>query len=96
MYGANLSNMLSANKNAFLDILAWVPYGIMHFAGPIITATVLFIFGAPGTVSVFSHSFGYMNLIGVAIQLMFPCAPPCKFACYCLMHAPFAMLTFGI
>lgn len=79
IYGANLSNILSANKNAFLDIMAWLPYGIIHFAGPFLTSITLFLFAAPGTIPVFARSFGYMNLIGVAIQLVFPCAPPCKF-----------------
>ena len=37
---------------------------------------IMFVFGPPGTVPVFARSFGYMNLIGVSIQLLFPCAPP--------------------
>ncbi|RPB11094.1 PAP2-domain-containing protein [Morchella conica CCBAS932] len=76
IYGANLSNILSAQQNAVLDVLAWLPYGIIHFAGPFLTAAALFVWGAPGTVNVFSSSFGYMNIIGVSIQLFFPCAPP--------------------
>ena len=38
----------------------------------------MFLFAAPGTLLVYARSFGYMNLIGVIIQLCFPCAPPCK------------------
>ncbi|KAL8873816.1 MAG: hypothetical protein Q9174_000774 [Haloplaca sp. 1 TL-2023] len=75
-YGANLSNILSAHKNAFLDIMAWLPYGIIHFGAPAVCSLIMFPFASPGTVPVFAKSFGYMNLIGVAIQLSFPCSPP--------------------
>lgn len=37
---------------------------------------IMFIFASPGTVPVFARSYGYMNLIGVSIQLIFPCSPP--------------------
>ncbi|CAZ83675.1 unnamed protein product [Tuber melanosporum] len=76
IYGANLSNILSKNTNAFLDVLAWLPYGVIHFGAPPVCSAIMFIFAAPGTVPVFARSFGYMNIIGVAIQLMFPCSPP--------------------
>ncbi|KAL9624983.1 MAG: hypothetical protein Q9160_000712 [Pyrenula sp. 1 TL-2023] len=75
-YGANLSNILSAHKAVALDILAWLPYGIIHFGGPVVCSIFMFVFGAPGTVPVFARSFGYMNLIGVCIQMLFPCSPP--------------------
>lgn len=76
IYGTNLSNILSAHQNTFLDLLAWFPYGIVHFTAPVVVAAVLFVFAAPGTLSVYARSFGYMNIIGVIIQLLFPCAPP--------------------
>ncbi|MCJ1471425.1 Aureobasidin resistance protein Aur1 [Lambiella insularis] len=75
-YGANLSNILSSHKATALDILAWLPYGIIHFGAPVVCSIFMFIFGPPGTVPVFARSFGYMNLVGVAIQLSFPCSPP--------------------
>ena len=75
-YGANLSNILSAHKSTFLNIMAWLPYGIIHFGAPVVCSIVMFIFAAPGTVPMFAKSFGWMNLIGVAIQLTFPCSPP--------------------
>jgi hypothetical protein len=78
IYGANLSNIISAHKHPILDVLAWLPYGIIHFGAPFVCAGVIFLFAAPGTLRVYSRSFGYMNLIGVLIQLCFPCAPPCK------------------
>lgn len=76
LYGANLSNILSAHTYAVLDVLAWVPYGIGHFALPALCCAFLFLFSAPGTTPVFARAFGYMNILGVTIQLVFPCTPP--------------------
>ena len=76
-YGANLSNILSAHQHVFLDVLAWLPYGIIHFGAPFVCSAIMFIFAPPGTLPVFAKSFGYMNLAGVTIQLLFPCSPPC-------------------
>jgi membrane-associated phospholipid phosphatase len=76
LYGANLSNILSKHQFVILDVLAWLPYGIIHFGAPAACSLAMFFFAAPGTVPVFSRSFGYMNLIGVAIQITFPCSPP--------------------
>ena len=75
-YGANLSNILSAHKHTILDVLAWLPYGITHFGAPFVCSIIMFIFGPPGTVPSFARTFGYMNLTGVIIQLLFPCSPP--------------------
>src|SRR5579859_1540942 len=77
LYGANLSNILSKHTSAMLDVLAWLPYGIFHFGSPVVVAGVMFIFGPPGSLPVFTRSFGYMSLTGVIIQLLFPCSPPC-------------------
>ncbi|KAL8930332.1 MAG: hypothetical protein Q9172_000040 [Xanthocarpia lactea] len=76
LYGANISNILSAHQNTFLDIMAWLPYGIIHFGAPVVFSIIMFIFASPGTVPVFARSYGYMNLVGVSIQLLFPCSPP--------------------
>ena len=45
LYGANISDILTRHTNPTLDILAWIPYGIMHFVAPFVVAAVLFIFG---------------------------------------------------
>ena len=76
LYGANLSNILSAHKTTFLSVMAWLPYGIIHFGAPAVCTGILFVFGPPGIAPVFARSFGYMNLVGVSIQLLFPCSPP--------------------
>ncbi|RDW73897.1 PAP2-domain-containing protein [Coleophoma crateriformis] len=90
-YGANLSNILSAHKHVVLDVLAWLPYGILHFGGPFVWALAMFIFGAPGTVPVYARAFGYLNIIGVAIQLVFPCSPPWYENMYGLAPANYSM-----
>lgn len=76
MYGDDLSNILSSFQHPVLDILAWLPYGIIHFAIPFITAALIFLFAPPTTLRTYGFSFGFMNLTGVLIQLCFPCAPP--------------------
>ncbi|KAK5704414.1 Phosphatidylinositol:ceramide phosphoinositol transferase (IPC synthase) [Elasticomyces elasticus] len=76
LYGANLSNILSAHKSTPLNILAWLPYGIMHYGSPVVVCIFMFLFGPPGMLPIWAKSFGYMCITGVAIQLFFPCSPP--------------------
>ncbi len=76
VYGANLSNILSAHTHAVLDVLAWIPYGLGHFAAPAACSVVLFLFAAPGATSLFARSFGYLSCLGVTLQLLVPCTPP--------------------
>ncbi|KAK9454683.1 PAP2 superfamily-domain-containing protein [Dipodascopsis uninucleata] len=76
LYGGNLSNVLASTTNPVLDVLAWLPYGIMHYGAPFVTSALIFIFGSPGSLPVFARSFGYMNIAGVIIQLTFPSSPP--------------------
>ncbi|KAH3662268.1 hypothetical protein OGAPHI_005517 [Ogataea philodendri] len=77
LYGDNLSQLLASYTSTPLDIIAWIPYGILHFSLPFVVAALVFIFGPPKTLRVFSFTFGYMNLVGVVIQnLLFACAPP--------------------
>ncbi|EER26235.1 Aureobasidin resistance protein Aur1 [Coccidioides posadasii str. Silveira] len=90
-YGANLSNILSTHKNVVLDIMAWLPYGIMHFGAPAVCSLILFIFGPPGLTPIFARSFGYMNVIGCVIQFLFPCSPPWYENLYGLAPAHYGM-----
>lgn len=76
LYGDNLSQIIATKTNAVFDILAWLPYGIIHFSFPFIVAGLLFLFGPPTCLRSFGLAFGYMNLTGVLIQLIFPAAPP--------------------
>ncbi|KAI8379563.1 uncharacterized protein BYT42DRAFT_569227 [Radiomyces spectabilis] len=76
LYGASLSEIISQHQHPVLDVLAWIPYGIIHFSFPFVFATLLFVFGPPGCVKVFGKAFGFMNLAGVLTQLLFPTASP--------------------
>lgn len=78
-YGANISDILTRAGHPVLDVLAWIPYGLVHFAGPFFVAAFLFVFGPPGSVKFFGSAFGFLNIVGVIIQVCFPTAPPCKF-----------------
>lgn len=76
LYGSNLSNILSAHKHTVLDILAWLPYGVVHYVSPVIVSGCMFIWGPPGTLPIWARAFGYMNITAVLIQIVFPCSPP--------------------
>ncbi|KAF2477909.1 aureobasidin resistance protein Aur1 [Lindgomyces ingoldianus] len=91
LYGANLSNILSAHKHVVLDLLAWIPYGIVHYVSPIIVSACMFLWGPPGTLPIWARAFGYMNLAGVIIQLVFPCSPPWYENLYGLAPANYSM-----
>lgn len=87
LYGGSISEMLASTTSPFKDILAWIPYGVLHYVMPIITAILIVFFAPPGTLPVFARTFGYMNVAGVMTQILFPCAPPCKF-CPCKLQTP--------
>ncbi|CAK7898454.1 inositol phosphorylceramide synthase [[Candida] anglica] len=76
MYGDNLSNVLATINTAFLDIWAWLPYGILHFSAPFVVAAFIFVFAPPTSLRSYGFAFGYMNLLGVMTQIFFPAAPP--------------------
>lgn len=79
LYGGNLSEIISQRQHPVLDILAWLPYGVIHFSLPFIFAAILFIFGPPGSLDIFGQAFGWMNICGVLTQLAFPNASPCMY-----------------
>ncbi|BFZ56282.1 Phosphatidylinositol:ceramide phosphoinositol transferase (IPC synthase) [Savitreella phatthalungensis] len=91
LYGANISNILAKHTNPVLDVLGWLPYGVIHFGAPFACSAVMFIFGPPLTVPIFAISFGYMNIIGVIIQILFPCSPPWYENLYGLAPANYGM-----
>lgn len=78
LYGDNLSDILATSTNSFLDILAWLPYGLFHFGAPFVVAAILFVFGPPTVLQGYAFAFGYMNLFGVIMQNVFPAAPDRK------------------
>lgn len=92
LYGGNLSEILATRTNSVLDLLAWVPYGLVHFSSPFVVAALVFIFSPPKTLPVFGYAFGWMNFIGVSIQLCFPTAPPWYQIIHGLESANYTML----
>ena len=79
LYGANISDLLTRYTHPVLDVLAWLPYGVGHFAIPGIIALVLWLFAPKGSAQFFGKAFGFMNLVGVLCQIFFPCAAPCEY-----------------
>ena len=75
-YGDNLSNVLATFNTTLLDLIAWLPYGIIHFSAPFVVALLIFLLGPPTGLQSFGFAFGYMNLLGVMTQILFPAAPP--------------------
>ena len=78
LYGGNISDILTRFTNSTLDVMAWIPYGVVHVAAPFIVSSTLWIKGERGSVEFFGEAFGWMNLLGVLCQIVFPCAPPCQ------------------
>ncbi|KAJ3754381.1 hypothetical protein EV360DRAFT_51758 [Lentinula raphanica] len=76
LYGANISDLLTRFTHPILDILAWIPYGVGHYALPFVVAAFLWLFRPKEALRFWSTAFGYMFLIGVIVQILFPCAAP--------------------
>jgi membrane-associated phospholipid phosphatase len=76
LYGANISDILTRFTHPILDIIAWFPYGVNHFVFPFVVAAFLWLFRPKAALHLWARTFGYMNLAGVVIQIIFPCAPP--------------------
>ncbi|CAE6439326.1 unnamed protein product [Rhizoctonia solani] len=82
LYGGNISDILTRYTNPVLDVLAWLPYGVIHFTAPFVVAIALWLWrgnagkGNNEALKLWARAFGYMNLTGVWIQILFPCAPP--------------------
>jgi membrane-associated phospholipid phosphatase len=91
LYGANISNILSAHQNVALDVLAWIPYGLCHYGAPFVVSLLLFFFGPPGTTPLYARTLGYISMLAVTIQLVFPCSPPWYENLYGLAPADYSM-----
>lgn len=91
LYGDNLSNVLATFNNSVMDIIAWLPYGIVHFSAPFVVAFFIFLFAPPTSLRSFGFAFGYMNLLGVMTQLLFPAASPWYKNLYGLQPANYGM-----
>lgn len=78
LYGANISDLLTRYTHPVLDIIAWLPYGVIHFIIPFVVAAILWVFCPKGSVQFWAKAFGLMMLWGVLVQLLLPTAAPCE------------------
>jgi len=62
--------------NVFLDLLAWLPYGIVHYIMPFLVGVYLILYYKPTYTSAYLFFFGVMNVAGVLTQLIWPTSPP--------------------
>jgi len=72
----SVSFIFSKNENVFFDLLAWIPYGIIHYIMPILVGVYLALFYKPGYCGVYLFFFGIMNTNAVLTQLLWPTSPP--------------------
>ncbi|KAK2464975.1 hypothetical protein APHAL10511_003051 [Amanita phalloides] len=91
LYGANISDILTRFTHPVLDIIAWIPYGVGHFTLPFVVALLLWLFRSKPVLHFWATAFGYMNLVGVLMQLIFPCSPPWYELLYGLTPANYGM-----
>ncbi|KAH8105288.1 PAP2-domain-containing protein [Cristinia sonorae] len=91
LYGANISDILTRYTHPFLDILAWLPYGVGHFVIPFVVAAFLWLFRPKQALHQWARIFGWLNLIGVFVQILLPCAPPWYEVIYGLAPATYAV-----
>ena len=76
LYGANISDILTRFTHPVLDIIAWLPYGLIHYTYPLVLSLFLWLFRPPLALKTWAKTFGYMNLTAVLIQILIPCAAP--------------------
>ena len=91
LYGANISDILTRWTHPLLDILAWIPYGVVHFTFPFVIAAFLWLFRPKQVLNEWARIFGYLNLTGVIIQILLPCAPPWYEVIYGLTPASYSV-----
>ncbi|KAI0028212.1 hypothetical protein K488DRAFT_59167 [Vararia minispora EC-137] len=76
LFGANISDILTRFTHPVLDILAWLPYGLIHFTFPFVIAIFTWIFRPKETLHFWARVFGWLNFVGVVVQILLPCAAP--------------------
>ncbi|KAI0077990.1 PAP2-domain-containing protein [Panus rudis PR-1116 ss-1] len=91
LYGANVSDILTRWTHPLLDVLAWLPYGVVHFTFPFVVAAFLWLFRPKQALQQWARIFGYANLVGVLIQIVLPCAPPWYEVIYGLTPANYSV-----
>lgn len=89
LYGANISDILTRFTHPVLDIIAWLPYGVIHYTYPLVLSLFLWLFRPPLALKTWAKTFGYMNLTAVLIQILIPCAAPWYEVIYGLIPATY-------
>lgn len=91
LYGANISDLLTRFTHPILDVVAWLPYGVIHFTFPFFVAAFFWLFRPKEVLHLWARVFGFMNLAGVAVQILVPCAAPWYELIYGLTPANYSM-----
>lgn len=91
LYGANISDILTRYTHPILDIMAWLPYGVGHFTIPFVVAAFFWLFRPKEVLHLWARTFGYMNLVAVIVQIVFPCSAPWYELIYGLTPANYGM-----
>ncbi|KAI5122421.1 hypothetical protein M0805_002971 [Coniferiporia weirii] len=91
LYGANISDILTRFTHPVLDILAWLPYGVLHYTLPFVVSAFIWLFRPKEALHFWGRAFGYLNLIAVLTQLIIPCAAPWYELIYGLTPATYAV-----
>ncbi|KAF7966337.1 hypothetical protein HWV62_20286 [Athelia sp. TMB] len=91
LYGANISDILTRVTHPVLDVIAWLPYGVLHFVIPFVVAALSWLFRPKEVLHLWAKMFGFMMLTGVVVQIIFPCAAPWYELIYGLTPADYSM-----
>jgi len=91
LFGANISDLLTRYTHPILDVIAWLPYGVGHFTVPFIVAIFLWLFRPRQALHLWGRAFGWMNFVGVVIQIIFPCSAPWYEVIFGLTPAEYSM-----
>ncbi|KAJ3156052.1 Aureobasidin resistance protein Aur1 [Geranomyces variabilis] len=67
---------LAAVPSTTGDVLAFLPYGLLHYISPAIFVLYLWWRAGVQTAVVFAQAFGAQNVLGVVTQVLFPTAAP--------------------
>lgn len=73
---------LGTTWTPFQDVLAWIFYGVLHFASPFLAGWWIWGFGPPGAAIVYGMTLGAQNLCGLGTHLIFPNAAPWYYDAY--------------
>ncbi|PWN20842.1 hypothetical protein BCV69DRAFT_299314 [Microstroma glucosiphilum] len=73
---------LGTTWTPFQDVLAWIFYGVLHFASPFLAGWWIWGFGPPGAAIVYGVTLGVQNICGLFTHLVFPNAAPWYYDVY--------------